>query len=43
MAAPPDAIEEIPNATTRQEVVEALDDYCGMKPEASICSKLAPR
>jgi hypothetical protein len=43
VAAPPDAIAEIPNATTRQEVVDALNDYCGIKPGAEICHKLQPR
>jgi hypothetical protein len=40
--APPDAIAEIPNATTRQEVVEAIERLCELEPR-SICEKMQRR
>jgi hypothetical protein len=38
-----DAIDDIPNPTTRAEVMDALNDYCGLRPDAGICAKIAGR
>jgi hypothetical protein len=42
-AAAVDAIDDIPNPTTRAEVMDALRDYCGLRPDAGICAKIAGR
>ena len=40
---PVDALDDIPSPTTRAEVMDALRDYCELRPDAGICPKIAGR